>query len=165
MKAYTFKPFYLSLAIIFFFTGCTKEPGIPDSLSEILERNEQGSSGGGGGNGAGGGAPSRYRGAGAATVNQLLSAVPGWRTPSCATCNDGILPQTAINTNCMRDIYVSAAVDLAWAVESYYRLGDIAKAEEMKEKMFESLQNARNLCGGAPVFGGGSCLTLSIFPC
>lgn len=157
-----------TLALLFLgpsFTSCTKD--MPKSLSEILKRNDvDGYGNGGGGNAeAGGGSPSVYKGANADYVHLLLSKVPGWVTPSCGTCNDGVPPVVPINNTCQRDAYVAAAVSFAWAAESAYRLGAVADASSFAGKMMESLQAAKNLCGPSTVNGGGSCLTLNIFPC
>ena len=150
------------------FASCTKD--MPKSLSEILKKNEvdgyqNGSSGGGGNAKPGGGAPSAYQGQNSNYVNQLLSKVSGWKTASCTTCNDGFPPMVDYNVNCQRDVYVQAAVGYAWAAESYYRLGETAKASSAIDLMMQNLQLARALCGPATINGGGSCITLDIFPC
>lgn len=163
---------HLSGFVVLFFIStiisCSKTDGTPKSLEEILKRNEVyggGGSGGGSNSNPGGGAPSAYQGSNASIVRDLLSKVSGWRTPSCANCNDGIPPTVNIGTNCIRDTYVAAAVNYAWAAESYYRLGDTSKAAAMINLMNQSLQYARNLCSSAPGVGGGNCLTFSIYPC
>lgn len=146
-------------------TSCTKD--MPKSLLEILKRNKvEGYGNGGGGNiQAGGGGPSMFKGPNADYVHLLLSKVPGWKTSSCANCNDGVLPDVKINSNCQRDLYVAAAVSYAWAAESYYRMGDAAQASSMAAKMMENLQYAKNLCSSDPIIIAGLCFTLNIFPC
>jgi hypothetical protein len=168
MKKHNLKVIAVITAVFVLFINCTKEPGIPKSLEDIWERNEVGIGAGGGsagqGNGPGGGAPAVYQGNSAATVRDLLSKVQGWRTASCANCNDGIPPKVNINPNCQRDTHVASAVQFAWAAESSYRLGNTAQAATLVSKMNESLQAARALCGPSTI-NLGSCLTLSIFPC
>ena len=167
MKTNIIKSVIALLSLAFLMSGCTKD--MTKSLSEILTRNEVDGNGNAGGGGAGarpgGGAPSAYKGNGAAMVNQLLSKVSGWRTASCANCNDGIPPSVRVSGLCQRDAYVSAAVGYAWAAESYYRLGDMAKASSAVNLMLQNLQLAKNLCGPSTINAGGSCITTYIFPC
>ena len=142
--------------------GCISGETIPPSLEEIMERNEANSTGSG--NSGGGGGAVRYKGASETVVRQLLSRVSGWKTPSCTSCNDGMPPDVKINNNCIRDTYVAAAVAYAWAIESYYRLGETARAAALVPQMNENLQNARNLCGNSTV-NLGSCITMYIYGC
>lgn len=166
MKKIFIKRVFAVLFIVIATAGCTKD--MPKSLSEILKRNQvDGYETGGAGGGdiqPGGGGPSVYKGQNASLVHQLLSRVPGWKTASCANCNDGVPPVVQINNLCQRDLYVKAAVGLAWAAESYYRLGDMANASSAVNQMMQSLQAASALCGPSTI-NTGSCLTLDIFPC
>jgi len=73
-------------------------------------------------------------------------------------------PNVPVGTSCIRDTYVAAAVNYAWAAEAYYRLGKYDQAAAAAVQMNENLQYARALCGGTGV-GGGDCRTFSIFPC
>lgn len=143
--------------------GCAGDSGIPKSFEEIMDRNEIDLVAGGQGGGSLG-AKVSYQGNSAAVVKQLLDRVSGWKTASCLTCNDGVPPKVNINANCQRDSYVAAAVNYAWAIESYYRLGETANISSLVTKMNQSLQYARNLCGPSTV-NAGSCYTLSIYGC
>ncbi|REA63799.1 hypothetical protein DSL64_05080 [Dyadobacter luteus] len=156
----------ISVAIVLIYVliaGCTSDSGIPASLNEILDRNDieltpAGQLGGGAGS------TTSYNGNSAAVVKQLLGQVKGWKTPSCTTCSDGMPPKVNINSNCQRDSYVASAVNYAWAIESYYRLGETSSIASLVTNMNQSLQYARNLCGSSTV-SSGSCYTLSIYGC
>lgn len=152
--------------ICFMLTACGKEGEIPDALKEILDRNGyQDISNSNGGGGSGGGGTVRYTGSYDQNVRSLLSKVSGWQTPSSLNASDAVAPNVPVGTNCIRDTYVAAAVNFAWAAESYYRLGETARAAEMAANMQTQLNNARSLCSNAPGIGGGDCRTFSIYPC
>lgn len=108
-----------------------------------------------------------YSGASSRYVQYLLSHVPDWKVPTCATCTDGVTPTVRINKNSQRDTYVAAAVTYAWGAEAYSRLGETEKAEESAGQVKTLLDQADALCSEAPAAdGGGSGLqTLRIWPC
>jgi hypothetical protein len=157
-----------STSLLSLLFSCSDQSNLPKSLEGILKR--QGTSNSGGvGTGTGSSSTSTsYSGSYASDVSLLLSRVSGWKTNSCLTCNDGIPPTVKIGTNCVRDTYVAAAVNYAWAAESYARLGKSTDASSMAVRMNTELQRARALCSNGPVFGGSSgitCQTLSIYSC
>ncbi len=108
-----------------------------------------------------------YKGSYQTQVSLLLTKVKGWSTPTCLTCNGSAkLPEVSIGTNCIRDTYVSAAIQYAWAAESYYRLNEISKATTAANTMMEQLNVAKSLCSSGGIgIGGSTCKTFTIYPC
>lgn len=113
---------------------------------------------------AGGGPPAVYQGVYQAEVRYLLGHVGGWRTSRNAQTDPGIPPNVSIGAACIRDAYVSAAVQYAWAAESYYRLRN-ANATSMAENVSTNLRNANQLCSNAPSGGLNNCRTLTVWGC
>jgi hypothetical protein len=151
----------MAIILVYVLTaGCTSDSGIPASLEEILDRNDVELTT----SGQNGGGTVSYNGNSASVVKQLLEKVNGWKTPSCTTCSDGVPPKVNINSNCQRDSYVAAAVNYAWAIESYYRLGQTSNVPSLVTNMNQNLQYARNLCGSSTI-NYGSCYTLNIYGC
>ena len=103
-----------------------------------------------------------YKGLYENQIQNLLKNVKGWKIPTTLTSNDGILPK--VETVTTRDNYVGTALSLAWAAESYFRLGDIQKSMEFAIKMKAELKKVEELCEKD---NGSSSLskTLLIYPC
>lgn len=112
----------------------------------------------------GGGPPSVYRGPHAADVRHLLGRAGAWRTSRDGRTDAGTPPAAPIGAGCIRDTYVAAAVQHAWAAESYYRLGDSAAAE-MAGAARADLDRAERLCPGAAGEGPGRCESLALWAC
>jgi hypothetical protein len=100
-------------------------------------------------------------------VYKLLSRSKPWRTPSCKTGeSDGATPSIHSDGTCIRDTYVDAAIQFAWAAESYWRAGSTTKAEESATYARNQLNVANSLCSDVPVPDPGiHCNTLEIWPC
>lgn len=113
---------------------------------------------------AGGGPPSVYQGSYEGEVRHLLNRVNGWRTSSNAQTDGGVPPNVSIGAACIRDTYVAAAVQYAWAAESYYRLR-LAQAASMAEEVHNNLLYANSLCSSASGGGLNNCRTLSLWGC
>ena len=107
-----------------------------------------------------------YKGRSEDKVHLLLSKVKGWTTNSGLQVRDGMPPQLTVNNGCQRDQYVYSAVLFSWAAESYYRIGEQAKAADAAAKADSVLRMADMLCsnGGLHV-QSGSCATENIYPC
>jgi hypothetical protein len=111
--------------------------------------------------GPGGGAPAAYQGTHRREVRHLLERAGGWRTPRNTRTDGGVPPPVAIG--CVRDAYVAAAVQHAWAAESYYRLRH-PSAAHMAEAARGDLDRADEICAG-PEPDGPECATVHIWPC
>jgi hypothetical protein len=97
-------------------------------------------------------------------VHRLLDRVGGWSCPEPGS--DAAQPPKVRAEECIRDAYVAAAVQYAWAAECYARNEEDAKAGEAAKMMYEQLTNAQSLCSDAPTFAGASsCDTEKIFRC
>lgn len=107
----------------------------------------------------GGGAPASYQGAHRREVRHLLDRVAGWRTPRDAGTDGGVPPPVPIA--CVRDAYVAAAVQHAWAAESYFRLRH-PSAAAMAAAARGDLDRADELCGWG---GAAGCATLRLWGC
>jgi hypothetical protein len=105
-----------------------------------------------------------YKGPNSDLIALLLTKVKGWRTPKSLTINDGIPPK--INQECVRDNYVAAALNFAWAAESYFRLNS-DKSAQMALKAAEQIQRALALCSDKPTVGtdNSKCVTEDIISC
>jgi hypothetical protein len=102
-------------------------------------------------------------------VKMLLNA-PGisgtFKYHSSMSKPDGNAPSCPKNDNCMRDIYVCAAVQYAWAAEAYAYVGEQAKAEDAANQMHGQLASAKGLCSDKPGEAPGQeCKTQGIFNC
>jgi hypothetical protein len=133
-------------------------------LTSPTEDEGGGSGGGGGSRNAGGGAPAIYAGTYQNEVRHLLNRVSGWRTSTNAQTDGGVPPNVSIGAGCIRDTYVAAAVNYAWAAESYYRLNS-ANASPMAANMRSQLNSGNSLCSNASSGGLNNCRTLSIWGC
>ena len=111
--------------------------------------------------GPGGGAPAAYQGTHRREVRHLLERARGWRTPRNTRTDGGVPPPVPIG--CVRDAYVAAAVQHAWAAESYYRLRH-PSAARMAEAARDDLDRADELCAGSTP-DAGDCETVHIWPC
>lgn len=124
-----------------------------------------GSDGEGAGNtGAGGGPPARYQGQYQAEVHYLLGKFT-WSTPRDAQDEAFSPPDVPVEPSCMRDLYVSAAVNYAWAAEATYRLRSMNDVAKSIAGMRQNLDAANALCSSAPNFGPSPCSTLSVWGC
>lgn len=112
--------------------------------------------------GPGGGPPAEYQGAHRREVRYLLDRVSGWRTPRDASTDGGVPP--AVPIACVRDAYVAAAVQHAWAAESYYRLRH-PEAGTMAAAVREDLDQADELCSATGRGGVEGCATLRLWGC
>lgn len=111
---------------------------------------------------AGGGPPAAYRGAHLREVRWLLDHAAGWRTSRDARTDGGVPPPVPIA--CVRDAYVAAAVQHAWAAESYYRLRHPGAAA-MAAAARADLDNADELCAATRRGGTAQCETLDLWGC
>ncbi len=109
----------------------------------------------------GGGAPAAYRGEHRREIRLLLERAGGWRTSRDIRTDGGVPPPVRIG--CLRDAYVAAAVQYAWAAESYYRLRDPSSAR-MAASARDDLDRADELCAGSGP-DGRICETLQIWGC
>lgn len=98
---------------------------------------------------AGGGVPALYRGPYQEEVRSLLDAAPGWRTPADLEGDPGRSPIPPTGLGCLHDTYQAAALQLAWAAESYYRLRHDA-ARSMATAMHAQLRHADTSCDPSP---------------
>ena len=112
--------------------------------------------------GPGGGPPAEYQGAHRREVRHLLDRVAGWRTPRDASTDGGVPP--AVPIACIRDAYVAAAVQHAWAAESYYRLRH-PEAGTMADAVRDDLDQADELCTVTGRGGAEGCATLRLWAC
>ena len=103
-----------------------------------------------------------YKGLYETEIKNLLSKAKDWKTPSSLTSNDGVIPKIVITTT--RDNHVNTALSLAWAAESYFKLGDMAKSIDFANKVKNELQKADNICTDGQEFNSSS-QGLSIYPC
>ena len=111
--------------------------------------------------GPGGGAPAAYQGAHRREIRLLLERAGGRRTSRDTRTDGGTPPPVRIG--CLRDAYVAAAVQYAWAAESYYRLRD-PSAARMAASARDDLDRADELCAGSGP-DGRICETLRIWGC
>jgi TonB family protein len=95
-----------------------------------------------------------YAGPNSNWVHQLLGRVGGWSCPSSMSAQDGKAPQLETPEG-MRDKYVDAAVQHAWAAECYARNERDNEAQQQAEEMMKMLQAAQSLCSNAPVISTG----------
>src|SRR4051812_21697957 len=149
---------HTALAVLFagvVMVGCAELTGTTDEGD-----GDDGSSGGA--RNAGGGAPAVYAGTYQNEVRHLLGRVSGWRTSSNAQTDGGVPPNVSIGSGCIRDTYVAAAVNYAWAAESYYRLNS-SNAASMAANMRSQLNNANQLCSNAS--SGGVKNLWALRPC
>jgi hypothetical protein len=112
----------------------------------------------------GGGPPAVYTGNYASTVKSMLGGVTGWKTSTNPATDPGVPPNVKVGT-CTRDLYVAAAVNYAWAAESYFRLGDLTQSSKMAGFMNGELSKATSLCSGNPTAVNIGCLTMPIWKC
>ena len=110
----------------------------------------------------GGGAPPAYQGAHRREVRHLLYRAAGWRTSRDASTDGGVPP--AVPIACVRDAYVAAAVQHAWAAESYYRLRH-PEAGAMAAEVRDDLDRADELCAVTGPGGVEGCATLRLWGC
>jgi len=110
----------------------------------------------------GGGAPAAYQGEHRREIRLLLERARGWRTSRDARTDAGVPPPVPIA--CMRDAYVAAAVQHAWAAESYYRLRH-PRAEAMAAAVRDDLDRADELCAVTGRGGEKGCATLRLWGC
>lgn len=106
-----------------------------------------------------------YKGKNETIIRKLLSTVKGWRTNSGLQVQDGIPPEVPIDKNCQKDQYIYSAILYAWAAESYYRLNEINKAEEVSDKIPALINLLKQICSSNPNSRNMDCKTASIFPC
>jgi hypothetical protein len=111
--------------------------------------------------GPGGGAPAEYQGTHRREVHHLLERARGWRTSRDTRTDGGVPPPVSIG--CVRDAYVAAAVQHAWAAESYFRLRH-PSAARMAEAARDDLDRADELCAGSGP-DPAECETVHIWPC
>ncbi|MGQ0642611.1 MAG: hypothetical protein ACT4P6_17855 [Gemmatimonadaceae bacterium] len=153
-------------ASLFVFLALALATGACDELRSAFAPAEEddSSSAGSGNRNPGGGAPPTYVGLYQGEVRRLLSGVSGWRTSRNAATDGGVPPNVSIGAACIRDTYVAAAVQYAWAAESYYRLNH-SSAGSMAAQMHSNLLSANGLCSSATGAAINNCRTLSLWGC
>lgn len=95
----------------------------------------------------------------------LANADPG-HFRSCGTGGAGAQPpRLPAELPCVRDGYVSAAVQHCWAAECYGQLGHPSQAAARERDAEAQLRNADLLCSDAIALGNGACATFAIHGC
>lgn len=111
----------------------------------------------------------KYTGSYQSEVITLLSRTKPWKTPSCIIgVSDGIAPKIFSDGNgCIRDTYVDAAIQYAWAAEAAYRFERYSEANDYATQVHSNLNNANSLCSNVPVPGPApyTCNTFTVWPC
>ncbi len=132
--------------------GCGEHSPIPQTVDEVSHRKP------------GGGTPAVYRGSHRREIRYLLDHAAAWRTSRDTRTDGGVPPSVPIGRGCIRDTYVAAAVQHAWAAESYYRLRHPGAAR-MAVAVRGELDRADALCAGAEREGPDRCETLDLWGC
>ncbi len=109
-----------------------------------------------------------YTGQYANTVNLLLKGSTGYVFST--NSNGGFTYPAFHGTDpCIRDTYVDAAVQAAFAIDEYVYSGtpqNSTTVQQVVTSMVQNLQYAQALCSNSPTIGSGSnCSTLGVWPC
>ncbi len=108
-----------------------------------------------------------YNGVYKSEIYTLLNGSKPWRTPICSNDIKDLGKTPAFFAHdCIRDDYVNAAIQFAWAAESQWRFNSSVKAEGFAKQAIEQLNNADALCSTKPVVCSNcECSTSKIWPC